>query len=263
MRAGFESARVVRRTVRRHGKRRVIRRRIPELESVARVEPGRHVRARGRPWIATGRAYPALKSTCTRPLPSAPTSRRRARTGPDGRFVYEVTGGTSRMPRFAFPGSPLVLPAERAVRVDVPAQTSLRSTGSEWLNGEAVKFTGRLKTTPAPPGGKLVELQARLSDHWQTFRTTRTDQAGRWVIRYRFKHTRGSQRSAFAPGYRARRAIRSPRGSRPLAVSVRGVMARRGRTRSTRTRRDPPPRHGPQKRALAKENACITNSVIA
>ena len=106
MRAGFESARVVRRTVRRHGKRRVIRRRIPELESVARVEPGRHVRARGRPWIATGRAYPALKSTCTRPLPSAPTSRRRApdRSGRTFRVRsdwWDQSHAAVRLPRFS------------------------------------------------------------------------------------------------------------------------------------------------------------------
>jgi hypothetical protein len=33
-----------------------------------------------------------------------------------------------------------------------------------------------------------VELQARMKGYWQTFRTTNTDNAGRWVIPYRFKH---------------------------------------------------------------------------
>ncbi len=65
------------------------------------------------------------------------------------------------------------------------------------LNGQAVTFTGRLRTQPVPPGGKLVELQARLSDRWQTFRTARTDPSGRWAIGYRFKRTRGVQRFRF------------------------------------------------------------------
>ena len=42
-----------------------------------------------------------------------------------------------------------------------------------------------------------MELQARLSDRWQTFRTARTGAAGRWAIRYRFKRTRGVQSYRF------------------------------------------------------------------
>ena len=65
------------------------------------------------------------------------------------------------------------------------------------LNGQAVTFTGRLRTLPAPASGKLVELQVRLSGRWQTFRTVRTDAAGRWAVPYRFKRTRGVQHYRF------------------------------------------------------------------
>jgi hypothetical protein len=87
-----------------------------------------------------------------------------------------------------------------------------------------VTFAGRLRTLPVPPAGKLVELQARLSDRWQTFRTTRTDQAGRWSIPYRFRRTRGLQRYHFRAklpheaGYPF-----TAGGSRRLTVRVRGL----------------------------------------
>lgn len=58
-------------------------------------------------------------------------------------------------------------------------------------------FTGRVRSLPVPAGGKLLELQVQLSGRWQTFRTARTDQAGRWAIRYPFKRTRGVQRFRF------------------------------------------------------------------
>ena len=83
---------------------------------------------------------------------------------------------------------------------------------------------GTVRALPAPPGGKLVELQARLSDRWQTFRTSRTDAAGRWAIRYRFKRTRGVQR--FRVRARLPREASYPfaaGGSRSLAVRVRGL----------------------------------------
>jgi len=79
----------------------------------------------------------------------------------------------------------------------VPAETSLLVDRSRVLNGQTVNFTGKLQTRPVPVGGKLIELQVRLSDRWQTFRTSRTDDIGRWAIGYQFKRTRGVQRFRF------------------------------------------------------------------
>ncbi len=81
--------------------------------------------------------------------------------------------------------------------MSVPALSSLRVNRSRVVNGQSVTFSGRLRTQPAPANGKLVELQVRLSDRWQTFRTSRSDGAGRWALRYRFKRTRGVQRFRF------------------------------------------------------------------
>ena len=145
-------------------------------------------------------------------------------TDHQGRFRYRAAGSTSRTLRFAYAGSPLILPAERAIEMSVPALTSLRVNRRRVLNGESVVFSGRLRMQPAPAKGKLIELQVRLSDRWQTFRTSRTDGAGRWAIRYRFKRTRGVQRFRFRarlPGEATYPFAAG--GSEPLTVRVRGL----------------------------------------
>ena len=141
-----------------------------------------------------------------------------------GRFQYRADGRTSRTLRFVYSGSPVVLPAEHAVSMRVPARSSLEVSRRRALNGQRVVFSGRLKTRPLPPGGKLVELQARLSDRWQTFRTTRSNAAGRWAIPYRFKRTRGMQRFRFRAHLPREAGFPFAAGrSRPVAVRVRGV----------------------------------------
>ena len=123
-----------------------------------------------------------------------------------------------------YAGSPLILPAARALTMSVPALTTMRVDRKRVLNGQAVTFRGRLQTQPAPPKGKLLELQVRLSDRWQTFRTSRTDAAGRWAIRYRFKRTRGVQHFRFRARLPAEASYPfAGGGSRPLTVRVRGV----------------------------------------
>ena len=65
----------------------------------------------------------------------------------------------------------------------------------------------------------------RLSDRWQTFRTTRTDAAGRWAIRYRFKRTRGVQRFRFRARLPREAGYPFAAGaSRSLTVRVRGAL---------------------------------------
>ena len=105
----------------------------------------------------------------------------------------------------------------------VPAVTIARVTPRRVVNGQSVTFRGRVRGLPVPAGSKLVEVQVRLSGHWQTFRTTRTDAAGRWTSRYRFRRTVG------VLYYRFR--VRLPREagypfetgfSGPLVVRVRG-----------------------------------------
>src|SRR5215207_9303354 len=222
--AGFERVRTVRKRIRRHGKRRVVRRPVTVLAPSARVRFGQQVRVVGR---FVNRDGQGIAGAEIRVLSGSPVSPEQlvavVQTDHDGGFDYKADGSTSRTLRFAYAGSPLVLPAEQAIQMSVPAVTSLRVSRRRALNGQAVTFTGLLRTQPVPASGKLVELQVRLSDRWQTFRTSRTDVAGRWAIRYRFKRTRGVQHFRFR--------ARLPReesypfaagGSRPLTVRVKG-----------------------------------------
>jgi hypothetical protein len=225
MRAGFERVRTVRHVVRRNGKRRVIRRRARVLDPAATVRAGDQAVVAGRLVNADGQGIAGAE---IRVLSSSAVSAEQLvavlRTDAAGRYRYGAAGSTSRTLRFAYAGSPLVLPVERSLTMRVPALTTLRVDRKRVLNGQAVTFHGRLRTQPPPPMGKLLELQVRLSDRWQTFRTSRTDAAGRWAIRYRFKRTRGVQHFRFRARLPAEASYPfAGGGSRPLVVRVRGV----------------------------------------
>src|SRR4051794_17990145 len=198
MQAGFERVRMVRRTIRRHGKRRHVRRPVTVLTSTARVATGKRVQVSGRLANRDGQGIAGVE---VRVFSSSPISPEQLvavlQTDGNGQYRYTATGSTDRTLRFAYAGSPLILPAQSEIGMTVPALTSLRVNRRRLLNGQAARFTGRVRTLPTPAGGKLVELQVRLSGRWQTFRTTRTDTAGRWAIQYRFKRTRGVQRFRF------------------------------------------------------------------
>ena len=80
------------------------------------------------------------------------------------------------------------------MRLVVPAASSIRVNRRRVLNGQPVSFHGRLR---APRGDKLVELQVRFSNGWQTFRTTRTGPESKWRVRYRFARSCGLARYRF------------------------------------------------------------------
>jgi 5-hydroxyisourate hydrolase-like protein (transthyretin family) len=161
-------------------------------------------------------------------------------TDANGRYRYTADASTSRKLRFSYTGSALTLPAEKVISMSVPAETSLRVDRNRVLNGQAVNFSGRLQTRPAPAGGKLVELQVRLSDRWQTFRTSRTDEEGRWRIGYH------GSRAVNEPEHRHRDGLGKPcpPARRPFpcrtAVRVAVVDSRRAATRRRVHRADRP-----------------------
>ena len=221
MHAGFQRVRTVHE--RRNGK--VVRRRVTVLKKKVRVASGGHAQIAGRLVNRDGRGISGAE---VRVFSASATSSEQLvatlQTDGNGRFRNRAAGSMSRTLRFVYAGSPLVLPAARAIEMSVPAETSLRVDRGRVLNGQAVKFSGRLRTQPTPAGGKLVELQARLSHRWQTFRTTRTDAAGRWTVPYRFKRTRGVQHFRFRA--RLPREANYPfagGGSRVVTVRVQGL----------------------------------------
>jgi 5-hydroxyisourate hydrolase-like protein (transthyretin family) len=224
MTAGIAQTKIVRRTVRRDGKRRRIRRPVTVLKPSGPVAFGRRVDIRGRLANRDGRAVAGASiQVFSRSVTSAEQLVGVVQTNAEGRFSYRASGTMSRTLRLAYGGSPLILPAQRQVRLRVPAAGSLRVSRRRVLNGQTVRFSGSVRAQPLPPGGKLVALQVRLSGRWQTFRTTRTDSAGRWSIPYRFKRTRGVQRYRFRLGLPPEAGYPFAAGaSRSLVVRVRG-----------------------------------------
>ena len=87
--------------------------------------------------------------------------------------------------------------------------------------GGTVRFGGRLLGGRLVAGGKLVELQARISSGWRTFATLRTDRRGRYGYVHRFASTSGGRtfwvrlRVRREPAYPYERAT-----TRPLGVHV-------------------------------------------
>lgn len=83
--------------------------------------------------------------------------------------------------------------AEAALRLAVRAGLTLAITPRTSHNHGTIRFSGRLRGRPVPIRGKIVELQARGKGggRWLTFKTLRTDAAGRFHARYRFRATYG------------------------------------------------------------------------
>ena len=213
-RAGFEQ------TVRRRGKRR------PKvvLRPTANVKFGTSAALIGRLITKDGRAVAGaavhvLSRTGTEPEQLVET----LTTDADGRFRSVAAGTNSRVLRLAYGGSALDLPSQAFLDMRVPATTSVQVSRRRLSNGQSVTFRGRVRGLPVPAAGKLVEVQVRFSDRWQTFRTTRTDWTGAWSSRYRFQRTRGLQHYHFRirlpkeGGYAFETSV-----SRTLVVQVRG-----------------------------------------
>jgi hypothetical protein len=145
------------------------------------------------------------------------------RTDAAGRFAFPARTGPSRSVRFEYSGSRVVRPARAEVRILVPARSSIAVDRRFALNGQAVRFRGRLVRGPVPDGGKLIDLQAHYRGRWRTFATPRTDARGRWAYDYRFEATTGTITYRFRARIRREAAYPYELGrSRIVRVIVRG-----------------------------------------
>lgn len=224
LQAGIQTERVVRETVRRNGRRRIVRRRVTELRPSSVVPFGGQTSVTGRLANRDGQGIAGAEiQVFAAPDGGAEQLAGVVHTDAAGNYTYTSAATMSRTLRFAYAGSPLILPASAQVRLDVPAASTLTVSRRRVLNGQSVQFSGTVQSQPIPAGGKLVQLEVQLSRRWQTFRTARTDAAGRWTIPYRFARTRGIQR------YRFRVKLPPEAGypfiagaSRSLTVRVRG-----------------------------------------
>jgi hypothetical protein len=209
--AGFE------RTVRRPGRRR---RTMVVLRPAARVGFEQRATIAGRLTADDGRAIGgvAIQLFASEQLIDTGT------TDQNGRIRVSVVGTRSQELRLVYAGSSMALPTQTMLKLRVPAATSARVSRNRVRNGQSVTFRGRLRGLPVPAVGKLVEIQVRFTDRWQTFRTTRSDALGRWSSRYRFQRTQGVQNYRFRvrlpkeAGYPFETSV-----SRTLAVQVSGT----------------------------------------
>jgi hypothetical protein len=116
-----------------------------------------------------------------------------------GRLRWIIPAKFSRTIRYAYKANlaNAEFQSTSDVVLTVYSKSSLKPSRAVARNGQTVVFRGRLLSRPIPRGGVLIDLQARVGPRWQTFKTTRARNAGRWAIKYRFSSTRGVRVYAF------------------------------------------------------------------
>lgn len=134
-----------------------------------------------------------------------------------GRFSFLVRRGPSRTIEIRYGGTAQIRAATRQLNLNVRAATSIRPNRRSVVNGEDVRFHGRIRTGRIPSKGKLVEMQVFVRGKWRTFVTTRAGRRGTWKYNYRFDGTRGSQRYRF-------RAKLPPEQGYPFAAGLSRVV---------------------------------------
>jgi hypothetical protein len=146
---------------------------------------GRLTNADGQP--IEGATIEALDTTTNGPaLPVG-----LATTGPTGRFRYVVRARQNRDLLFRYAGSRRIGSAASVFRLRVRAASTIRANRSTVRNGQAVRFSGHVRSRPLPASGKLLEMQAHFRGRWRTFSTLRTTRRGAWNFTYRFGATLG------------------------------------------------------------------------
>ena len=192
LQTAFGRERVTRERVRRKGRTRTVERRAIVQTQAARVLFGESAQVGGKLVAPDGTGIPGANVNVVAVSPlGAEEVIATLQTGADGSFGYTATGVANRTLRFAYAGSPGILPAQSELAMTVPASTELRVNRHRLRNGQTVIFRGPVRTGPLPPEGKLLEMQVRQPGRWQTFKTVRSDAAGQFEVRYTFRRTSG------------------------------------------------------------------------
>jgi hypothetical protein len=123
----------------------------------------------------------------------------RATTGPHGGFRLRLGPGPSRRVRVTFAGTPSLAAATgRPLKLRVRGAVSLRLQTAALHTGDWLRMRGRVRTrgTAVPRRGKLVSIQYYEQDarRWRPVIVLRSDHAGRFHTRYRFRYITGTAR---------------------------------------------------------------------
>jgi hypothetical protein len=158
----------------------------------------------------------------------APTRRARVETGPHGGFRLTLPAGPSRRIAVTFVGENQLEPAHRApLQLRVRGGLDFHAAPVSLRTGQAVRFWGRVRAhgAPLPRRGKLVAIQYLESStgRWRPVLVTRSDHAGHFHARYRFRYLTGRARIRLrAVALAEERWPYAPGASRPLTVRVNG-----------------------------------------
>jgi hypothetical protein len=150
------------------------------------------------------------------------------RTGEEGGFELSLPPGPSRRITVAFAGDGGQEEARRAgLELRVRSGLTLRAMPRQLSNGQAVTFSGKVKSSgaPIPRRGKLVAIQylEAATHRWRPVLVTRSDHHGRFRAHYRFRYVSG--RAAIrlrATALAEERWPYAPGSSPPVTVRVQG-----------------------------------------
>ena len=109
-------------------------------------------------------------------------------TGADGRFVYRIPKGPSRLLRFGWRASTAssLLTCSAALHVNVRAPVGLSISPHVVAPRGRIRLSGRLRGGYVPARGRVLDLQAHERGAWRPFETVRTTGRGRFSASYRF-----------------------------------------------------------------------------
>ncbi len=155
--------------------------------AAARTLTGRLTNAAGMPIAGAAidvRATPSY--TGAKPVAMVSPS-----TDANGRFMLRLAPGTSsRTLRFAYRAhvGDTTPAATRTLKLTTRAGIWLHVSPHTTSAGHSISFTGRLRGSPIPAGGKQLVLEASSpGSGWIEFKVVRTDAHGRYHASYRFK----------------------------------------------------------------------------
>jgi hypothetical protein len=172
-----------------------------------RVKFGRKVTIRGQLVLSGRRPVAGVPITIvTRPrVEGAATAVEATGTvNANGRFAITLPKGPARVANITYPGGAGFIPAQRRLRLMVPASSTIKASRTRLNGAGLVRFKGRVR---GGAGANLVVvLQGKERGRWRTFADSRTNTKGRWRASYRFSGRPG----AYPVRVRIRRQARLP-----------------------------------------------------
>jgi hypothetical protein len=140
-------------------------------------------------------------------------------TDSNGRFEYKTPSGPSRLVRFGYgatsAGSSYTFTHD--VKVNVRSGVRMSRSRKSLRNGQRLRLYGTIQGIKQR---KVVEIQVRKAEGWDTIASVRSNSKGRWSWRYRFERTykptryqfrarvRTDEGFPYATGYSPSRSVR-------------------------------------------------------